>query len=60
MLHAIYEFVAGNSRVTPLGLLIAVLIVLILRHSAFASWTPAVYLSFLVTTLAVSAFEKEC
>lgn len=60
MLHAIYEFVAGNSRATPLGLLIAILVVLVLGHSAFASSTPAVYLSLLVTTLAVSAFEKEC
>jgi len=55
---AIYEFVAGNSRITPLGLLIAVLAVLVVRHSAFATWSPAVYLALLVAALAASAFEK--
>lgn len=57
-LDAIYEFVAGNSRITPLGILVAVLAVLVVRHSGFATWSPAVYLGLLVAALAASAFEK--
>lgn len=57
-LTAIYEFIAGNSRITPLGLLAAILVVLVLSHGAFAAWTPALYLSILAATLAASVFEK--
>lgn len=57
-LTAIYEFIAGNSRITPLGLLAAVLVAVLLARGAFAAWVPALYLSILAATLAASVFEK--
>ncbi len=58
MLANIYEFVAGNSRLTPLGLLAAVLVALFLPHGPIAAWTPALYLGVLAATLVASVFEK--
>ncbi len=55
---AVYEFIAGNSRVTPLGLLAAVLAAVLLARGEYAAWVPALYLSILAATLAASVFEK--
>ncbi|MDQ6933288.1 MAG: hypothetical protein M3160_08965 [Candidatus Eremiobacteraeota bacterium] len=57
-LSAIYEFIAGNSRVTPLGLLAAVLVAVLLPRGEHAAWVPALYLGVLLATLAASVFEK--
>ncbi|MDQ6826079.1 MAG: hypothetical protein M3Z14_02625 [Candidatus Eremiobacteraeota bacterium] len=58
-LSAIYEFIAGNSRITPLGILIGVLVVSVIARSAYATWIPGLYLAILAATLAASVFEKE-
>ncbi len=55
---AIYEFVAGNSRATPLGLFFAVLAVLSANRTAHPTWAPALYLLVLAITLATSVFEN--
>jgi len=50
-----YAFVAGNSRVTPLGIAAAVLVALALRRSP--EWAAGAYLAVLIATLAASALE---
>jgi len=55
---AAYEFVAGNSVATPLGLAIAVIAALALQHARLAIYTGAVFMLILIVTLAASVFEK--
>jgi len=52
-----YEFLVGNSFVTPIGLAIAVLVALVLLRvsSAYAGLALIVVL---LATLAISVFEK--
>ena len=57
-MKAAYEFVAGNSVATPLGLAIAVIAALALLHAKFAANAGAVFMLILIVTLAVSVFEK--
>lgn len=51
-----YKFIAGNSRITPVGVAAAVCAALALRQQ-HASWVPAVFLGILLLTLAASTFE---
>lgn len=51
----VYKFIAGNSRVTPIGIAAAVIVALVLQRGAV--WTPAVYIAVLLATLAVSTLE---
>jgi hypothetical protein len=51
-----YKFIAGNSRVTPIGVVIAIAAVLVFRHGA--GWRADVtFLGILLATLAASTFE---
>lgn len=51
-----YKFIAGNSRITPLGIAAALAITLALRHTL--GWFAApVYLAILLATLAATTFE---
>ena len=54
---AAYEFLVGNSFVTPIGLAIAVLVVfgLLRINSAYAG---VALIAILLATLAISVFEK--
>ena len=51
----LYKFIAGNSRVTPIGIALAAILALTLRLPAL--WAPIVYLGILLATLAASTFE---
>ncbi|MDQ2679690.1 MAG: hypothetical protein M3Y21_01515 [Candidatus Eremiobacteraeota bacterium] len=55
-LAEIYDFIAGSSRVTPIGLAIAVAIALF-AHSFLGIWAAPVYLGILALTLILSTFE---
>jgi hypothetical protein len=52
----IYKFIAGNSRVTPIGVGIAVALAVVLRGS-LGIWAAWIYLSVLAVTLAISTYE---
>jgi hypothetical protein len=54
-MRAIYKFVAGNSRVTPVGIAVAVALALSLRHLGW--WCAVVYAGVLALTLAFSTRE---
>ncbi len=55
-MNNIYKFIAGNSKVTPIGIAVAVIVALLLRtHSG--GWISGVYLTVLLLTLAASTFE---
>jgi len=56
---AIYKFVAGNSRRTPIGLLIAALAAGFMAHSDLRLAGGIVFLTVLILTLTASVFEKE-
>ncbi len=51
----IYKFVAGNSRVTPIGIALAVALAIALRGQG--AWASGIYLSVLAVTLAISTLE---
>lgn len=51
-----YKFVAGNSRVTPAGIALALAVVLAFRHT-LGWWAAPAYLAILLATLAVTTFE---
>lgn len=51
-----YKFIAGNSRVTPLGIALAVALAVLLRH-ALGWWAAPCYLVLLLGTLAVTTLE---
>jgi hypothetical protein len=55
---AAYEFVAGNSAVTPLGLALGVAVTLALLHANLAPYAGAAFIVALIATLAGSVFEK--
>jgi hypothetical protein len=52
----IYKFIAGNSRVTPIGIALAIAVALFFRD-ALAWWAAPCYLGILLVTLAASTFE---
>jgi hypothetical protein len=53
---SIYKFILGNSRLTPIGLAVAVVAALALPHVP-AAWRAGLYVGVLVCTLAASSFE---
>jgi hypothetical protein len=52
----VYKFIAGNSRITPIGVALAVAAALGLR-GALGWWAAPVYLGILLATLAASTCE---
>lgn len=54
-----YDFVAGNSRVTPVGVLAAALAAALLVRAGFAQAASWVFIAVLLATLAGSVLEKE-
>ncbi len=51
-----YKFIAGNSRVTPVGVAAAVAATLVFRN-ALGWWSAPVYLGILLATLAAATLE---
>ncbi len=56
-LAQIYDFIAGSSRVTPIGLFLAVVVALF-AHSFLGIWAAPVYLGILALTLILSTLER--
>lgn len=52
----VYKFIAGNSRITPIGILIAVALALAFRGT-LGAWTGALYVGILAATLAIATSE---
>lgn len=50
-----YEFVTGNSTVTPIGAAVAILLALLFHSCA---WAPYAFVAVLLVTLAGSVFER--
>jgi hypothetical protein len=57
-MKAAYEFLAGGSLVTPIGLAIAALVALGLVHAKLFSYAGAALVLVLVITLAGSVLER--
>ena len=57
-MKAAYEFLVGNSFVTPVGLAIAVAAASALLHAKLA-YAGAALVAILLATLAFSVFERE-
>ncbi len=55
-MNAIYKFIAGNSRVTPVGVAAAVAVAALAGHGT--RWIAPLYIAVLLTTLAASTFER--
>lgn len=55
-MNRVYKFVAGNSRITPLGIAIALAAGLLCKN-ALGWWSAPVYLAILAATLALSTLE---
>ncbi len=51
-----YKFIAGNSRITPAGIALAIAAVLVFR-SVLGWWAAPVYLGILLATLAAATLE---
>lgn len=51
-----YKFIAGNSRLTPVGIAIAIAATLVFRH-ALGWWAAPAYLGILLATLAAATLE---
>jgi hypothetical protein len=51
-----YKFIAGNSRITPLGLALAIGVALAFR-GALGWWAAPCYLAILLATLAAATVE---
>lgn len=51
-----YRFIAGNSRITPVGIVLAVGLALAFRH-ALGWWAAPAYLGVLLATLAAATLE---
>jgi hypothetical protein len=51
-----YKFIAGNSRVTPVGIALAVGAALVFK-AALGWWAAPVYLGILLATLAAATLE---
>lgn len=55
-MNALFKFVAGNSRVTPVGVALAVLAAALLAHRL--PWIAFFYPAILLVTLAFSTLER--
>ena len=55
-MSAIYRFIAGGSRITPAGLIVAVFAAVLLHERGTAA--ALTFLAILVVTLAFTSFEK--
>ena len=55
----LYDLIAGNSRITPFGVILAALAALALERSAFSGYTGAVFVIILLATLVAGTFERE-
>lgn len=55
-MNRVYKFIAGNSRITPLGTAAAIAAVVIFRQT-LGWWVAPLYLAILLATLALSTFE---
>jgi hypothetical protein len=55
----LYDFVAGNSRVTPVGVLAGALAAALLVRAGFALAASGVFIAVLLATLTGSVLEKE-
>lgn len=55
-MNKIYKFIAGGSRVTPAGIVIAIAAALSLRTVSH-EWGAPIYVAILLLTLAVSTAE---
>ncbi|MDP9111524.1 MAG: hypothetical protein M3M96_07830 [Candidatus Eremiobacteraeota bacterium] len=58
-MKAIYKFVAGNSRLTPVGVALAAIAALLLARGEQRVAASVVFLLILILTLTASVFEKE-
>ncbi len=56
-MKAAYEFIAGNSFVTPVGLALAVLAAYLLEHARLP-YAGLALVVILLATLTVSVFER--
>lgn len=55
----LYDFVAGNSRVTPAGVAVAAVAATLLVHAGMTLAAGITLAAVLLATLAGSVFEKE-
>jgi len=55
-MRSAYKFVAGNSRIAPAGIVLAVVLELALR-GALGGWAAPCYLGILLLTLAAATLE---
>lgn len=51
-----YKFVAGNSRITPVGIALAIAVALIFKNT-LGWWTAPLYVGVLLATLAAATLE---
>jgi hypothetical protein len=51
-----YKFIAGNSRITPVGIGVAIAVALIFGR-ALGWWAAPTYIGILLATLALSTCE---
>ncbi|GAC1497631.1 MAG: hypothetical protein NVS1B14_00080 [Vulcanimicrobiaceae bacterium] len=56
-MKAVYDFVAGGSRVTPLGVAASALVAIALLRTPFHAYAAAAFVVLLLATLALAAFE---
>ncbi|GAC1356276.1 MAG: hypothetical protein NVSMB31_16910 [Vulcanimicrobiaceae bacterium] len=54
-----YDFIAGNSRVTPFGVLAAAAVAFALARAGFPVYAGIAFVVVLLATLAGGVFEKE-
>ena len=54
-MKAAYKFIAGNSRITPIAVALALLLGWLMRSSA---WAPEAVVAILVAGLCASSFER--
>ncbi len=57
-MNALYDFVAGGSRITPLGIIASALVAIALLRSPWHAYAAAGFVALLLVTLACSAFEN--
>lgn len=55
-MSGVYKFIAGDSRVTPIGIAVAVVLAVGL-HPLLGRWSGVVYIGVLLATLAAAVFE---
>lgn len=55
----IYDFVAGNSRVTPVGVVVGAAATALLVRGGFTLAAGGVFVAVILATLAGSVLEKE-